>query len=80
MTWKDLKNKLIYSNMKKEIRKLAVKDHPEMIEEIAIMNTEEICDVVAQDYEMLFTESDRIGLVKKENWEKCLGMIHFVER
>lgn len=80
MTGKDLKNKLIYSNMKKEIRKLAVKDHPEMIEEIAIMNTEEICDVIAQDYEMLFKESDCIGLVKKENWEKCLGMIHFVEK
>lgn len=80
MTGKDLKNKLIYTGMEKEIRKLAVKDHPEMIEEIAIMNIEEICDIVAQDYEMLFAESDYIGLVKKENWEKCLRMIHFVKR
>ena len=80
MTGKELSERLNYIGMEKGIRKLAIKDHPDMIEKIAIMSKLEVCDLIAKDYDMLYFESEEIGLVKKDNYMECLRLINIISR
>lgn len=80
ITGRELNEKLNYLGMERSIRKLAIKDHPERLEEIATMSMTEVCDLVCEDYELVYEESDSVGLVKKENAIQLFSLIEFIER
>lgn len=80
MTGRELSERLNYIGMEKGIRKLAIKDHPDMIEKIATMSELEVCDLIAKDYDMLYSESEEIGLVKKDDYMECLRLINIISR
>lgn len=80
ITGRELNEKLNYFGMERSVRKLAIKDHPERLEEIATMPLTEVCDLVCEDYELVYEESDSVGLVKKENAIQLFSLIEFIER
>lgn len=80
MTGRELASKLNYLGMERDVRKLALKDHPDMTQKIAIMSDVEVCDLVAEDYEMIYAESEEIGLVKHDDMEQCFKLIHKIKR
>lgn len=80
ITGRELNEKLKYFEMERSVRKLAVKDHPEKLEEIAMMSTTEVCNLVCEDYELVYAESESVGLVKKENAIQLFSLIEFIER
>jgi len=80
MTGRELESNLNYIGMSKNVRKLAVKDHPEMIEKIACMSDLEVCDLLAKDYDLVYAESEELGLVKHEDKENYLKLVHRIKR
>lgn len=80
MTGDELYSKLNYQGMEEDVRKLAIKDHPDMIEKIAVMTTSHVCDLVARDYEQLYAESEEIGLVKIADVSKVKDFIAVIQR
>lgn len=65
MTGRDLSGKLHYIGMEKAVRLLAIRENLAKTEDLAIMSIEEVCDLVAEKYEIVYAESEKIGLVKK---------------
>lgn len=82
MIGEDLNELLIHKGMMRAIRKLAIKDKLANIEDIALMTTTEVCELILQDYELLYVDDDEeeIGLVKKENIDKVKSLIELISR
>lgn len=80
MTGRELQEKLYYHEMERGIRRLAVKDKLAKTEEVAVMATKEVCDLVAQEYVILSSESEELILVKNENIEKVEELIERIQR
>lgn len=80
MDGRTLNDKLNYVGMEKAARKLALKEHPDRMEEIATMTSVEVCTLIAEDYEMVYAESEEVGLVKKENIPQYGKIIVRLER
>lgn len=80
MTGRDLSEKLNYIGMERGIRKLAVSDGLASPEEIAVMSELDVCDLIAEKYELVFSESECLGLVKIENAEALYKMLKLIER
>lgn len=66
MTGRELSEKLNYLGMEKGIRKLALEDKMATTEEIAVMSEIEVCELISKEYELVYWESERIGLVHKD--------------
>ena len=49
-------------------------------EEVAIMTQEEVCELIAEDYEIIYANGENIGLVREEDWEKVNSMIVNISR
>lgn len=80
MTGRELSNKLSYLGMERDVRKLALDDKLESAENIAIMSTEEVCELIAQEYELVFSENEKIGLVRSEDLEKYNNLVKVISR
>lgn len=80
MTGRDIEEKLNYIGMERGIRRLAVKEKLAKAEEVAVMATTEVCDLVAKEYAILCSESEELILVKKENIEKVEALIERIQR
>lgn len=80
MVGRDLQKKLNYTGMEKGIRKLALKDKLATAEEIATMSELEVCDLICKNYQLVYAESEKIGLVKYEDEERLLEMIKVISR
>ena len=65
MTGRELSGNLNYLGMSSGIRKLALKEKLATAEELAVMNEVEVCDLVANEYELVYAENEEIGLVRK---------------
>ena len=53
MNGRDLSNRLLYTGMIRDARKLAFKDKMATAEELALMSELEICDLIEQDYNII---------------------------
>ena len=80
MTGRELANKLNYLGMSRGVRKIALDDKLASAEELAVMSEVEICDLVAQNYQLVYTEDEEIGLVHNDKAEELFGMIKVVSR
>ena len=80
MTGRDLQENLNYIGMERGIRRLAIKEKLAKTEEVAVMSTNEVCNLIAQEYVILSSESEELILVKKENIEKVETLIERIRR
>lgn len=80
MVGKDLLEKLNYLEMEHDIRELALKDKMATAEEIAIMSELDVCNLICQNYQLVYAEPEKIGLVKKEDAEKLSSLIEVISR
>lgn len=80
MVARDLQDKLNYLGMERGIRKLALKDKLAKVEEIATMSELDVCNLICQNYQLVYTETEKIGLVKNENVEKLSNLIEVISR
>lgn len=80
MTGRELSDKLNYTGMETAARKLALKEKLASAEEIAMMSELDVCELLSKHYEMVFSEDENVGLVKKENAQKLFMMLEIVSR
>lgn len=80
MTGSDLNERLLYLGMERDLRELALKSKLIKADKLALMPTIEICDLIVEHYEIVFSEKETIGLVKKEDFEKYKKIVKFIER
>ena len=69
MTGRELSDKLNYLGMERRIRRLALEDKMETAEKIAVMTEIEVCELISKKYEVVYSEAEEIGLVKKDKNE-----------
>lgn len=80
MVARDLQKKLNYLGMERGIRKLALKDKLATAEEIATMSELDVCNLICQNYQLVYAEPEKIGLVKEEDAEKLSSLIEVISR
>lgn len=80
MDGRELQSKLNYLGMSRGIRKIALDDKLATTEELAIMSEVEVCDLVAQNYQLVYAEDEEIGLVHNDKAKELFEMIKFVSR
>ena len=80
MTGRELENKLNYLGMERGIRKLAVDDKLASVEEIATMSGTEVCNLIAEHYQLVYAESEEIGLVHNDDAHELFSMIKAISR
>ena len=78
MTGRELSEKLNYLGMERGIRKLALEDNMATAEELAVMSEVEVCELISKEYELVYSESEELGLVHKDKigeYKKLLKVI-----
>lgn len=80
MDGRELASKLNYIGMCRDVRKIAVDDKLASIEELALMSEGEICDLVAQNYQLVYAENEKIGLVHNDKAKELFDMIKVCSR
>ena len=80
MTGRDLKTKLHYLGMERGIRKLALKEKLANAEKLAEMTEIEVCDLIAKKYEVVYSESEELGLMEKEKFKEFQKEIKVIGR
>lgn len=80
MTGRELSEKLNYLGMVRGIRKLALEEKMETAEKIAVMSEEEVCDLVSEEYEIIYSENEKIGLVRKDKLEEYESLVKIICR
>ena len=80
MNGRELEGKLHYSGMSRGIRKIALDDKLASAEELAVMSEVEVCDLIAQSYQLVYAKEDEIGLVHNDKAEEVFSMIKTICR
>lgn len=80
MTGRELSEKLNYLGMERGIRKLALEEKMETAEKIAVMSEVEVCDLVSEEYEIVYSENEKIGLVRKDKLEEYESLVKIICR
>lgn len=80
MNGRELESKLNYLGMSRGIRKIALDDKLASTEELAVMSEGEVCDLVTQNYKLVYAEDDEIGLVHNNDANALFSMIKVVSR
>ena len=80
MDGRELASTLNYIGMSRGIRKIALDDKLASAEELAIMSEVEVCDLVAQNYQLVYSEDEELGLVHNDKAEELFNMIKIVSR
>lgn len=80
MTGRELCEQLNYNGMVRAVRKLALGDKLASAEELAVMPEDEVCELLSKNYEMLYAESEEIGLVRREDLPTVNKMIRRISR
>lgn len=80
MTDRELSEKLNYFGMVRGIRKLALDDKLETAENIAVMTELEVCELILQKYEVVYSKSDEIGLVAKDKIAEYNKLLKVISR
>lgn len=80
MTARELSDKLIYTGMVKELRRLAMDEKMAKPEEIAVMTTFEVCELIVEQYAVVYTETEEVGLVRKDRLVEYNAMLKRITR
>lgn len=80
MTGRELSEKLNYLGMERKIRKLALEEKMETAEKIAVMSTMEVCNLVSNEYEIVYSENDEVGLVHKDKMGEYSALVKIISR
>lgn len=80
MTGRELSDKLNYLRMERGIRKLALEEKMETAEKIAVMSEVEVCDLVSNEYEVVYSENEEIGLVRKDKLKEYESLVKIICR
>lgn len=80
MTGRELSEKLNYLGMERGIRKLALEEKMETAEKIAVMSEVEVCDLVSNEYEIVYSENEEIGLVRKDKLKEYESLVKIISR
>ena len=80
MTGRELSDKLNYLGMERGIRKLALEEKMETAEKIAVMSEVEVCDLVSNEYEVVYSENEEIGLVRKDKLREYASLVKIICR
>lgn len=80
MDGRELSQKLNYTGMERAVRKLAVSEKLATAEDIAVMSELEVCDLVAQSYELVYAESEEVGLVRRESLTEYNKLVKKISR
>lgn len=76
----ELESKLHYLGMKRGVRTIALDDKLASAEELAVMSEVEVCDLVAQNYQLVYAEDKNIGLVHNDKAKELFDLIKIVSR
>ena len=80
MSGRELSGKLNYMGMVRAIRKLALDDKLATAEELAVMTEEEVCDLIVKEYVVVYSESEEIGLVRKDKIKEYNELLKVISR
>ena len=80
MDGRELESKLNYLGMSRGVRKIALDDKLASAEELAVMSEVEVCDLVAQNYQLVYSEDEELGLVHIDDAKELFSMIKVVSR
>ena len=80
MNGRELESKLNYLGMSRGVRKIALDDKLASAEELAVMSEVEVCNLVAENYQLVYAEDEKIGLVHNNEAEELFGMIKVISR
>ena len=80
MTGRELSEKLNYIGMERRIRKLALEEKLETAEKIAVMTIEEVCTLILEKYQIVYSESEKIGLVVKDKMNEYKSLVKIISR
>ena len=80
MTGRELSNKLNYLGMERRIRKLALEEKLETAEKIAVMTEIEVCELISKKYEVVYSEVEEIGLVRKDKMKEYNSLVKVISR
>lgn len=80
MYGRDLNDRLLYAGMVKDARKLAFKDKMATAEELALMSEQEICDLIAQNYDIVMSEDEKVLLIPKDKMDEFEQMAVYLCR
>ncbi len=80
MTGRELSDKLNYLGMERRIRKLALEEKLETAEKIAVMTEVEVCELISKKYEVVYSEAEEIGLVRKDKMKEYNSLVKVISR
>lgn len=80
MTGRELKNKLNYIGMERSVRRLALDSKLATAEEIATMTSVEVCNLIVEDYTVVYAEADEIGLVPTNKLDEYNSLLKRISR
>lgn len=75
-----LESRLNYLGMERGVRKIVLDDKLASVEELAVMSQVEVCNLVAQNYQLVYAEDEEIGLVHNDKAKELFNMIKVVSR
>ena len=80
MNGRELSEKLNYIGMERRIRKLALEEKLETAEKIAVMTIGEVCTLILEKYQIVYSESEEIGLVMKDKMSEYKSLVKIISR
>lgn len=80
MTGRELSEKLNYTGMERGIRKLALDQKLATADEIAMMSELDVCNLIAKEYEIVYAESEHVGLVPKDRLSEYDSLVTVISR
>ena len=80
MNGRDLSDRLLYTGMIRDTRKLAFKDKMATVEELALMSELEICDLIEQNYNVVMSEDEKVLLIPKDKMDEFEQMAVYLCR
>ena len=80
MTGRELLDKLNYLGMERGVRELALEEKLESAEKIAVMSTLDVCELISTTYELVYSESEELGLVRVDRMEEYTAPVKIISR
>lgn len=80
MTGRELLDKLNYLGMERGVRELALEEKLESAEKIAVMSTLDVCELILDTYELVYSEDEELGLVRNDKMKEYTALVKIISR
>ena len=80
MTGRELLDKLNYLGMERGIRELLLEEKLESAEKIAVMSTLDVCELISNTYELVYSEDEELGLVRSDRMDEYTALVKIISR